>query len=113
MYGERLCTLPPRDAMHVSPAATDDAIRLLDERTLTVVWSVETFWRRDLRRREVVDGEEVNGAGYGDRTRVRGLGSLCTTIVLSPQPSQFYQVRISAASLRRRAARRTADALRP
>src|SRR5205814_8261718 len=24
------------------------------------------------------------GAGYGDRTRVRGLGSLCTTIVLSP-----------------------------
>jgi integrase len=25
------------------------------------------------------------GAGYGDRTRVRGLGSLCTTIVLSPR----------------------------
>src|SRR5206468_4594879 len=25
------------------------------------------------------------GAGYGDRTRVRGLGSLCTTLVLSPQ----------------------------
>jgi hypothetical protein len=43
------------------------------------------------------------GAGYGDRTRVRGLGSLCTTIVLSPHrrsnarlnPSR-YQSRRSA-----------------
>ena len=31
----------------------------------------------------------IVGAGYGDRTRVRGLGSLCTTIVLSPRESIF------------------------
>ena len=30
-------------------------------------------------------GVSGSGAGYGDRTRVRGLGSLCTTIVLSPR----------------------------
>src|SRR3954469_3698344 len=34
---------------------------------------------------KALDAERVSGAGYGDRTRVRGLGSLCTTIVLSPR----------------------------
>src|SRR3954471_2251683 len=45
---------------------------------------METVWRREGRLPEVLRLQLVSGAGYGDRTRVRGLGSLCTTIVLSP-----------------------------
>ena len=64
--------------MHLSPAATEDAIRLLDGRRSAskLAKNLETFWTRDRRRREVIDEEGVSGAGYGDRTRVRGLGSL-------------------------------------
>ena len=44
--------------MHLSPAATEDAIRLLEAvgGCLKVAQSVETWWRRDRRRREVIDG---------------------------------------------------------
>src|SRR5262249_32166046 len=45
---------------------------------------------------EIIRRERFVGAGYGDRTRVRGLGSLCTTIVLSPRQGRLYQLRISA-----------------
>jgi hypothetical protein len=47
-------------------------------------FGMETVWRREWRLAEVLRRQLVSGAGYGDRTRVRGLGSLCTTIVLSP-----------------------------
>jgi hypothetical protein len=51
-----------------------------------------TFWTRDRRNLEVIDWKEVSGAGYGDRTRVRGLGSLCTTIVLSPHSHTYARI---------------------
>src|SRR5262249_24420197 len=47
---------------------------------------VRTSFRTRERLPTEVNGRKgFGGAGYGDRTRVRGLGSLCTTIVLSPR----------------------------
>jgi hypothetical protein len=46
-----------RRYMHLSPAATEDAIRLLDERLsgVELAEKLETFWTRDRRSREAVD----------------------------------------------------------
>ena len=73
--------------MHLSPAATEDAIRLLDGREFGAesVEKIGDIRTRGRRQAEVLVREGLSGAGYGDRTRVRGLGSLCTTIVLSPR----------------------------
>ena len=49
--------------MHLSPAATEDAIRLLG----------------------------VGGAGYGNRTRLAGLGSQSITTMLSPHGARNYK----------------------
>src|SRR5262249_17316969 len=70
----------------LSPAATEDAIRLLDGRQAGLEGAefLEIFWTRDRRPMQIFERKGLSGAGYGDRTRVRGLGSLCTTIVLSP-----------------------------
>src|SRR5687768_9498777 len=46
---------------------------------------MEIFWRREQRPTEVPAAEEFNGAGYGDRTRLTGLGSQGITTMLSPQ----------------------------
>ena len=84
--------------MHLSPAATEDAIRLLDGPAKAghydydgaeLAEQMETFWTLEGSRLEVLAREEFSGAGYGDRTRVRGLGSLCTTIVLSPHRNRM------------------------
>ena len=57
---------------HLSLAAAEDAIRLLDGRQsgLESPADFETFWRRGRLKLEITEKEEVNGAGYGDRTRL-------------------------------------------
>ena len=73
--------------MHLSPAATEDAIRLLDGRQsgLESRWRIlETFWTRERRPAKVTEREGLSGAGYGDRTRLAGLGSQDITTMLSP-----------------------------
>jgi|SRR5215471_4645186 len=68
--------------MRLSPSAIEDAIRY----STIGLWAsrVERVWKRGPHSLELQELQRVSGAGYGDRTRVRGLGSLCTTIVLSP-----------------------------
>ena len=72
---------------HLSPAATEDAIRLLDGRQsgLDLVEKLGDI----LDTREGADGSKcegrVSGAGYGDRTRLTGLGSQGITTMLSPR----------------------------
>src|SRR5499427_10271246 len=60
--------------------------------------NLEIFWTRERSPTEVDAREGFNGAGYGDRTRVRGLGSLCTTIVLSPHRTPVARLRTSRAT---------------
>ena len=57
--------------MHLSPAATEDAIRLLDGRHTGLELAEKSGDILDTRGRapEVDEQEEVVGAGYGDRTR--------------------------------------------
>jgi hypothetical protein len=79
--------------MHLSPAAREDPIHLLygplkpDTTTTTGPNSpkqMETFWTLEGPRPDVLGREEFNGAGYGDRTRLTGLGSQDITTMLSP-----------------------------
>src|SRR6478672_1382895 len=81
----------PRAVLHLSPAATEDAIRLLDGRNpgSNRSRSLETFWTLERRRTEVLAREEFSGAGYGDRTRLAGLGSQSITTMLSPRRVRF------------------------
>src|SRR5262245_24823050 len=53
---------------------------------------LETFWRRNQRLPEVIDGKDVGGAGYGDRTRLAGLGSQSITTMLSPRLMPEIQI---------------------
>ena len=57
--------------MHLNPVAIENAIRLLDR-------------ANPMQEFGVLAAKRLSGAGYGNRTRVRGLGSLCTTIVRTP-----------------------------
>ena len=73
--------------MHLSPAAKEDAIRLLDGRRsgLDPLESLEILWTLEGPRLEVIAREEFSGAGYEERTRLAGLGSQSITTMLSPR----------------------------
>ncbi len=87
--------------MHLSPAATEDAIRLLDGRDAGAVRAGnfgdildtgrETAHLRALRYGGHPSPEmrAKGGAGYGDRTRLTGLGSQDITTMLSPHSGTF------------------------
>ena len=51
--------------------------------------TVEISWKRTRLDREVIDSPELSGAGYGDRTRLAGLGSQNITTMLSPPADRF------------------------
>jgi hypothetical protein len=48
-------------------------------------------WRRAESLQEVLQQQEVSGAGYGDRTRLTGLGSQDITTMLSPPSTILHQ----------------------
>ena len=74
---------------------------------------LETLWKRDRLDLELTERYRVSGAGYGDRTRVRGLGSLCTTIVLSPRPKAGRRTTNAQKYITRESAPAPRPALRP
>jgi hypothetical protein len=61
-------------------------IRLLDGRQCGVARAetLEIFWTRERSPAKVNEREGFSGAGYGNRTRLAGLGSQSITTMLSP-----------------------------
>src|SRR4029078_8205841 len=88
----------------------------MDDNPASTRKSLETFWTRERLQTEVNAREGFSGAGYGDRTRLTGLGSQDITTMLSPHAPDLINLRREAqarsSEKRSQALRRRAPATR-